>query len=107
MIHVDAASVWLIVGLLGQALFGARFLVQWIYSERLGKSRFPRLFWQISAVAGVIILSYAIHRSDPVFIVGETATLLVFLRNLQMLGHHSRAQAQARTTAHSSNGYDE
>lgn len=107
MIHVDSASAWLAAGLLGQALFGVRFAVQWIYSERLGKSRFPRLFWQISAIAGVIILSYAIHRRDPVFIVGETATLLVFLRNLQMLGHHHRAQASTHAAARTSNGHDQ
>ncbi|RDI97560.1 hypothetical protein DVT68_14785 [Dyella solisilvae] len=85
MIDVNTTSGWVVAGLVGQALFGARFLVQWIHSEKVGKSRFPSIFWQISVVAGAIILAYAIHRRDPVFIIGETTTLLVFLRNLQML----------------------
>lgn len=90
MIHIDTSSPWLLIGLIGQTLFGARFVVQWLHSERLGKSRIPRVFWQISAVAGAIILSYAIHRRDPVFIAGETLTLLVFLRNLQLLSQQAR-----------------
>ncbi|MBD8897902.1 lipid-A-disaccharide synthase N-terminal domain-containing protein [Rhodanobacter sp. DHG33] len=82
---MDAQSVWLGIGLLGQTLFGARFVVQWLHSEILGKSRFPRMFWQISVVAGVLILSYAIHRRDPVFISGEAMTLMIFCRNLQLV----------------------
>ncbi|BFI96036.1 MAG: lipid-A-disaccharide synthase N-terminal domain-containing protein [Rhodanobacter sp.] len=95
MIRVDATSVWLAVGLLGQALFGARFFVQWLHSERLGKSRFPRLFWQISVAAGVLILAYAIHRRDPVFISGEAMTLVIFCRNLQLVSRKPSADAAA------------
>ena len=43
MIGSHAQSIWIAIGLLGQALFGARFVVQWLHSEILGKSRFPRL----------------------------------------------------------------
>lgn len=93
MIHADAQSAWLAVGLLGQTLFGARFVVQWLHSEILGKSRFPRVFWQISVVAGVLILSYAIHRRDPVFIFGEAMTLAIFCRNLQLVGRRTSAKA--------------
>lgn len=93
MIHADARSIWLAVGLLGQALFGARFVVQWLHSEIVGKSRFPRVFWQISVVAGVLILSYAIHRRDPVFISGEAMTLAIFCRNLQLLSRKPLAKA--------------
>lgn len=94
MIRVDAQSVWLAVGLLGQALFGARFVVQWLHSEMLNKSRFPRVFWQISVAAGVLILSYAIHRRDPVFISGEAMTLAIFCRNLQLVSRRTPAQAR-------------
>jgi lipid-A-disaccharide synthase-like uncharacterized protein len=89
MIHLDAQSVWLAIGLLGQSLFGARFVVQWLHSEALGKSRFPRVFWQISVAAGVLILAYAIHRRDPVFISGEAMTLAIFCRNLQLISRKS------------------
>ncbi|MBD8872024.1 lipid-A-disaccharide synthase N-terminal domain-containing protein [Rhodanobacter sp. DHB23] len=90
---MDAQSVWLAVGLLGQSLFGARFVVQWLHSESLGKSRFPRVFWQISVVAGVLILAYAIHRRDPVFILGEAMTLAIFCRNLQLISRRPPAGA--------------
>ncbi|MEO6967301.1 MAG: lipid-A-disaccharide synthase N-terminal domain-containing protein [Rhodanobacteraceae bacterium] len=78
-------TVWIGAGFVGQALFGARFLVQWLYSEARGKSVFPRAFWYLSVAAGAILLCYAIHREEPVFIVGESVTLLVFLRNLHLL----------------------
>ncbi len=83
--HINSQSMWVAVGLVGQALFGARFLVQWLYSEARGKSVVPKAFWYLSVVAGAIILSYAIHRQDPVFIIGETVTFLIFLRNLHLL----------------------
>ncbi|RDI97542.1 hypothetical protein DVT68_17245 [Dyella solisilvae] len=82
---MDSHSLWVAAGLAGQALFGVRFLWQWLYSEAHGRSLIPRAFWYLSVAAGVIILSYAIHRQEPVFIFGESFTLLVFLRNLQML----------------------
>jgi len=78
-------SMWVGAGLVGQALFGARFLVQWLHSEARGKSVIPGVFWYLSVAGGVILLSYAIHRREPVFIIGESVTLLIFLRNLQML----------------------
>ena len=63
--------VWLGVGLLGQALFSARFLVQWITSERRKQSVVPVHFWYFSLAGGVTLLAYAVHRLDPVFIIGQ------------------------------------
>ena len=83
--HWDSQSLWLAAGLVGQSLFGARFVVQWLYSEARGKSLIPGAFWYLSVAGGAIILSYAIHRQEPVFIAGETATLLVFMRNLYLV----------------------
>lgn len=85
MIPAGDLAIWIGVGLLGQALFGTRFLVQWIYSEIRGKSRVPRAFWYLSVAGGVLILAYAIHRDELPFIIGEVVTLLIFLRNVQML----------------------
>lgn len=78
-------QLWLGIGLLGQALFSARFLVQWIASERSGKSVVPTLFWYFSIGGGVTLLAYAIHRLDPVFIIGQAAGLLVYARNLYFI----------------------
>jgi lipid-A-disaccharide synthase-like uncharacterized protein len=97
MIGSHAQSIWIAIGLLGQALFGARFVVQWLHSEILGKSRFPRLFWQLSVAAGVLILSYAIHRRDPVFICGEATTLAIFCRNLQLVSRIPSATTATET----------
>ncbi len=73
---------WLIVGFLGQGLFSARFILQWLKSERLGRSVIPVAFWYLSIAGGGVLLAYAIHRADPVFIVGQAAGLFIYLRNL-------------------------
>ena len=77
--------IWLVVGFTGQALFSARFLVQWLASERRKKSVVPLAFWYFSVAGGATLLAYAIHRQDPVFIVGQAAGLLIYLRNLQLI----------------------
>lgn len=82
---LDNQAVWVGAGLLGQLLFGVRFLVQWLYSEARGQSLIPPAFWYLSVVGGVILLSYAIHQREAVFIIGEAVTLAIFLRNLIML----------------------
>lgn len=79
---MDKATIWLIIGFLGQALFSARFLVQWIQSERAKKSVFPIAFWYFSIAGGITLLAYAIYREDPVFIVGQLSGLLIYFRNL-------------------------
>jgi lipid-A-disaccharide synthase-like uncharacterized protein len=85
--------VWLGVGLLGQALFSARFLVQWIASERRKQSVVPVHFWYLSLAGGVTLLAYAVHRLDPVFIIGQLAGLVVYLRNLYLIRHAPAAAA--------------
>jgi lipid-A-disaccharide synthase-like uncharacterized protein len=79
---VTTEQLWLTIGLLGQALFSARFLVQWIASERRRRSVVPRAFWYFSVGGGITLLVYAIYRRDPVFIVGQGAGLFVYARNL-------------------------
>ena len=83
--HSGYQNLWLGVGLAGQLLFGARFAVQWLYSEIKGKSRVPHAFWYLSVAAGALLLAYAIHRDELPFIVGEAVTLLIFFRNVQLV----------------------
>ena len=78
-------QVWLGIGLLGQALFSARFLVQWIASERRRRSVVPLAFWYFSVGGGLTLLAYAIYRRDPVFILGQGAGLFVYARNLWLI----------------------
>ncbi|MHB8078876.1 MAG: lipid-A-disaccharide synthase N-terminal domain-containing protein [Candidatus Krumholzibacteriia bacterium] len=77
--------LWLAIGLAGQLSFGARFLVQWIVSERRGKSVIPLAFWWLSLGGGVILLAYAVHRRDPVFIIGQAFGLIVYVRNVVLI----------------------
>jgi lipid-A-disaccharide synthase-like uncharacterized protein len=88
--------LWLAVGLLGQAFFSMRFVVQWIASERKGESIVPLSFWFFSLGGGLALLLYALYRHDPVFIVGQAAGLFVYSRNLYLIQRKGRV-AEART----------
>ncbi len=87
---MDSANVWLAVGLLGQSLFSARFIVQWLVSEKRRKSVTPVAFWYFSLAGGVILLAYAIHRRDTVFMVGQATGLIVYVRNLMLITRRRR-----------------
>ena len=82
---MSLTKIWLIVGFSGQALFSMRFLLQWLASERMKKSVIPVAFWYFSIAGGVTLLAYAIHRKDPVFIVGQATGLLIYSRNLYFI----------------------
>jgi lipid-A-disaccharide synthase-like uncharacterized protein len=84
-----APEMWLIFGLAGQALFSARFLVQWLASERQKRSVVPETFWWLSIVGSLSLLAYAIHRNDPVFVLGNAFGSLIYARNLYFI--HKRA----------------
>ena len=77
--------IFLIIGFTGQALFASRFIYQWIYSEKLGKSTIPILFWYLSIFGGLGLLIYAIFRKDPVIIVGQLFGIFIYLRNLILI----------------------
>ncbi len=81
---------WLTVGFGGQILFGSRFFVQWIISERRGKSVVPRVFWYLSIGGSVLLFSYATYRIDPVFMVGQAGGLFIYVRNLVLLDKEKR-----------------
>jgi len=91
---MEAADIWFGVGFLGQALFASRFFVQWVSSERAGRSVMPVAFWFFSLGGGATLLAYAIYRKDPVFIVGQAGGLLIYLRNLHLI-YKDRARASA------------
>jgi lipid-A-disaccharide synthase-like uncharacterized protein len=74
--------VWLAIGFFGQALFFGRFFFQWLASERKKESVIPRSFWFLSIGGGLVLLFYAIHRNDPVFIVGQATGIFIYTRNL-------------------------
>jgi len=92
--HETIATWLLILGFTGQAIFGSRFLVQWIYSEMKGESTIPIAFWFISIVGGLLLLSYAILRKDPVIIFGQSMGVLVYSRNLMLIHRKRRTTPQ-------------
>ncbi len=80
----DSPAYWYVIGFGGQAAFAARFLVQWLMSERERRVVVPPAFWYLSLVGGAALLVYAIHKRDPVFAIGQGAGLLVYARNLML-----------------------
>jgi len=84
-VTLDIPSGWLVVGFAGQLLFSGRFFVQWIASERKKASVVPVAFWWLSLAGGATLLAYAIHRRDPVFVLGQAFGLLVYGRNLALV----------------------
>ncbi len=93
----DIPTSWLILGFLGQALFSMRFLIQWIYSEKNKRSMIPTAFWYFSLAGGLTLLSYAILREDPVFIVGQGAGLFIYMRNLMLIRKEVEMKQEAAT----------
>jgi lipid-A-disaccharide synthase-like uncharacterized protein len=78
-------QVWLSIGLCGQIIFGSRFLLQWISSERAGKSYIPIFFWYLSLLGSALLLIYALHTKDIVFTIGQASGFLVYIRNIMLL----------------------
>ena len=84
-VFVIQFSWWVVLGLVAQAMFFMRFAVQWIASERAGRSVVPTAFWIFSVVGGLLLLIYSLQRKDPVFIAGQGLGLFIYLRNLQFI----------------------
>jgi lipid-A-disaccharide synthase-like uncharacterized protein len=81
-VFVARLDWWVLLGFAAQALFTLRFLVQWIASERAGRSVIPLAFWVFSIGGGILLLVYALYRQDPVFIAGQAFGVIVYVRNL-------------------------
>jgi len=92
---MDFLNGWVLFGFFGQAAFSARFIVQWIVSEKNKKSTIPVAFWYLSLVGGIILFIYATYKKDPVFVIGQGAGLIVYLRNLILIKRHRSQTAAA------------
>ena len=88
-------QAWLSIGFLGQGFFSMRFLVQWIASEKRQESVIPISFWFFSIFGGLTLFAYALHRLDPVFMLGEAAGVFIYLRNLYLIWRKHRRPARA------------
>jgi lipid-A-disaccharide synthase-like uncharacterized protein len=87
--QVAGHPFWFTVGLTGQVVFGCRFILQWIVSEYKKRSHVPVAFWYISLAGSIILLTYAIHRRDLVFMLGLSLNTLIYVRNLHLIYKHS------------------
>jgi lipid-A-disaccharide synthase-like uncharacterized protein len=91
--------LWLVIGFTGQAIFTARFLAQWIASEKKRDAVVPVIFWWLSMAGGMTLLSYAIHRQDPVIIVGQSMGVFIYIRNLMLVAKRKKREAKAAARA--------
>lgn len=95
LLHVGSMTelLWVIFGLAAQLMFTARFLLQWIASERAKDSVMPVAFWYFSLAGGVMLLAYALYRADPVFILGQAVGVVIYARNLWLIYAKRRREA--------------
>jgi lipid-A-disaccharide synthase-like uncharacterized protein len=93
MFGLSTEQIWMGIGFLGQGFFLSRFVVQWIATERAKKSVIPLAFWYLSLGGSVILLVYSIHKRDPVFILGFSLNLVIYLRNLWFI--HRKPSGEA------------
>jgi lipid-A-disaccharide synthase-like uncharacterized protein len=89
------AIFWLTFGFAAQGFFAARFIWQWLVSEKKGRSVVPLGFWILSMVGGVMLFVYACYKKDPVFIAGQGLGVFIYIRNLMLIGRR-RAKIQQR-----------
>ncbi|HTW95110.1 MAG TPA: lipid-A-disaccharide synthase N-terminal domain-containing protein [Tepidisphaeraceae bacterium] len=81
---------WFWFGILGNIIFGSRFFVQWIHSERHKESRVPEAFWWISVVGSLILLMYFTHKRELVGVLGSGPNLIPYTRNLILIYRKKR-----------------
>lgn len=89
-VFVEQFNFWIVLGFVAQFMFMMRFVIQWIASERVGRSIVPVAFWFFSVAGGALLLVYAIQRQDPVFIAGQGLGLIIYFRNLWLIFREKR-----------------
>jgi len=84
-VFVAKFDFWLAFGLVAQLFFTARFLVQWIASERAGNSVVPMAFWFCSMGGGLMTLVYGVVKREPVIILGQALATVIYIRNIMLI----------------------
>lgn len=90
VVFIQSFDGWVLLGFVAQAMFMMRFVVQWIASERVGRSIVPVAFWFFSVAGGSLLFVYAIRVGDPVFIAGQGLGLLIYFRNIWLIIREKR-----------------
>lgn len=91
-----SSDAWLTLGVIGQIVFSARFLVQWLVSEYRRRSVMPMYFWYLSILGAAMLLAYSIHLRDPVFILGQAGGMIIYARNVQLRLREGRSMSGKR-----------
>ena len=93
-IFIAKFDFWLVFGLAAQLAFAARFLVQWIASERAGKSVVPLAFWFFSIGCGLMTLIYGLVKREPVIIFGQLLSNIIYVRNVMLIFKSRQRESQ-------------
>jgi lipid-A-disaccharide synthase-like uncharacterized protein len=93
-VFVAKFDFWLAFGLVAQLLFTARFLVQWISSERAGQSVVPMAFWFFSVAGGTMTLVYGLVKREPVIIIGQLLSNIIYVRNIMLIWKNRASGSQ-------------
>ncbi len=96
-------TTWVVIGFVGQFFFSMRFLIQWLASEKVRKSIIPTAFWYFSLIGGMTLLAYALHKQDPVFILGQGLGVFIYLRNIYFLVKEKKSAEQIPNPKESEN----
>ncbi|WP_458761299.1 lipid-A-disaccharide synthase N-terminal domain-containing protein [Afipia sp. TerB] len=93
-VFVAKFDFWLAFGLVAQLFFTARFLVQWISSERAGMSVVPMAFWFCSMGGGIMTLIYGVAKREPIIILGQALATIIYIRNIMLILKNRRRQSE-------------
>ena len=85
IVQIKVDPWWEATAFVGEAVFGGRFVLQWLVSEYKKKSHVPVAFWYMSVVGSLILLAYCIHIEKPVLILAFTLQIGIYVRNLCLI----------------------
>ena len=74
---------YFVIGFVAEGLFAARFIIQWILSEKAKKVVSPTIFWQLSLLASIVYSTYGWLRGDFAIIIGQMFTYYIYIWNLK------------------------
>jgi lipid-A-disaccharide synthase-like uncharacterized protein len=91
ILQIKLDPYWEATAFVGEAVFGGRFVLQWLVSEYRKKSHIPIAFWYMSIIGSIILAAYAIHIEKPVLIVAFTLQIGIYTRNLALIKKERKA----------------
>jgi lipid-A-disaccharide synthase-like uncharacterized protein len=97
--------LWKIIGFSGIGIFGTRFIIQWLHSEKHQESRIPNIFWWQSLLGTLFCLLYFLRQKDTVGVAGYLFNIIPYTRNLMLIygkkNHHPTAHQPSTPTSSS------